>query len=147
VLLTSALCHVANYVSMSSLSSQEEYLNSLLLQQTLFTYAFGSSPDNSCSPHEDGQDCTIPSEVFTLSLCCTHNELVFVIFLNNSSKLQSVTASWVVLGLVVASDELASLLWDGCSNFCATSQRDNLFLPYFMEARPPINTSSMTEIS
>ena len=70
-----------------------------------------------------------------------------MIFLNKLSKLQSVTTSWVVLGLLVGLDELASLLWDGCSTFFSTSQRDKLFLPSLMEATPPINTSFMAKIS
>lgn len=56
MLLTSALCHVAKYVSVSSLSYQEEYLSSLLLEQTIFNLFFGSSWVISYSTCEDGQD-------------------------------------------------------------------------------------------
>ena len=113
----------------------------------LFTYVFGSSRYNSSSTHQDGQDCTSPSEVCALSLCCTHDDLLFASFLKNLLKLRSVTASWAVLGLVVGPDELASLLWDGCCTFCATSQRNKIFLPSLMEVPPPINTLSMANIS
>lgn len=111
------------------------------------TYVFGSSWVSSCSTCEDGQDWTSPIEVVALSLCCTRDELLLASFWNKSPKLRSVTTSWAVLGLVVGLDELSSFLWDGCSTFCATSQRDKLSLQSLMEAPPPINTSSMPKIS
>lgn len=66
---------------------------------------------------------------------------------NNSLKLLDEIASWAVLGLVVGSVELAFLLWDSCSTFCATSQRDKLLLPSLIGFLPPINISSMNNIS
>lgn len=116
-------------------------------RRPLFTKVFGLSWVRSYPSRKDGQVYTSPSEIFTLSLCCTRTEPLLASFSTNTSKLWDGIASWAVLGLVVRSVELASLLWDSCSIFCATSLRDNLFLSSLIEPIPPINISSMNEIS